>query len=192
MNKILKLVLKGLVTVLPLALTLYVIYWLFASAEALARTALLWLLPAEYYFTGLGIITTLVLLVIIGLLVNAYGVRYLLHWSDDIVARIPLVKSVYGAIQDIMRVFNLSDKKNLQTVVSLEVGDDMHLIGFVTGESSGQTLFGKDKVGVYLPMSYQIGGFTVYVERERLRVLDIGVEDAMRIAITGGVQAPAE
>jgi len=189
MNKILKPVLQGLVTVLPLGLTIYVIYWLLASAESLARTVLLWVLPPEYYVAGLGIATTVILLFVIGLLVNAYIVRYLLRWSDRLIASIPLVKSIYGAFQDIMRVFTLGEKQSMQTVVSLEVGKDMQLIGFVTGELSGQSLFGGDKVGVYLPMSYQIGGFTVYVERDRLRVLDIGVEDAMRVALTGGIQS---
>ena len=134
MHKILKPVLQGLVALLPLGLTLYFIYWLFVFAESIAQSLLLWVVPEEQYFTGLGILATLVLLFLLGLLVNAYGVRYLIQWSDNIMARIPLIKSVHGAIQDITRVFNLTKKKDMQNVVSLDVGNDMHLIGFVTGE----------------------------------------------------------
>ena len=109
---------------------------------------------------------------------------------------IPLVKSVFGAIKDMMRVFSLADKKEMKTVVALDMGNDMYLIGFLTGEHSGKRLFGEplegdkqgERVGVYLPMSYQIGGFTVYVPRQRLKILDIGIEEAMRIAITGGAK----
>ncbi|MGD9663251.1 MAG: DUF502 domain-containing protein [Porticoccaceae bacterium] len=191
MNKILKLVLQGLGTALPLGLTGYFLFWLFSNAENYSKSFLLWLIPQSLYFPGLGILTTLVILFLIGLLVNAYGIRYLLHLSDRLFARIPLVKSVYGAIQDVMRVFSLAEKKEMKTVVSLDVGNGLHVIGFITGESSGKRLFtgqDSDKVGVYIPMSYQIGGFTLYVERDRLTLLDIGVEEAMRIAITGGAQ----
>ncbi|MCK9506017.1 MAG: DUF502 domain-containing protein [Porticoccaceae bacterium] len=191
MNKILKLVLQGLGTVLPLGLTGYFLFWLFANAENYSKSLLLWLIPQSLYFPGLGIIATILVLFLIGLVVNAYGVRYLLHLSDRLFARIPLVKSVYGAIQDMMRVFSLAEKKQMKTVVSLDVGNDLHVIGFITGEGSGKRLFpdeSSDRVGVYIPMSYQIGGFTLYVQRSRLTLLDIGVEEAMRIAITGGVQ----
>lgn len=190
MNKIVKVVLQGLGTVLPLGLTVYFIYWLLATAETFTRSILLWIMPEKSYFTGLGILAALLMLFVVGLLVNAYGFRYLIQLGDKLVTRIPLIKSLHGAMQDIMRVFSIAEKKELRSVVSLDMGNDIHLIGFITGEQSGKSLFpdGKEKVGVYLPMSYQIGGFTVYVEKERLRALNIGVEEAMRIAITGGVQ----
>jgi|SRR5690606_33764833 uncharacterized membrane protein len=191
MPRILKLVLQGLVAVLPVGLTLYFLYWLAATAEELIKPLLLWFIAEDHYFPGMGLAGGVVLLFVIGLVINTWGIRYLLRISDELLARIPLVKSVYGAIQDMMRVFSLAEKKEMKAVVSLDVGNDTHLIGFVTGAQSGQRFFadnGSDKVGVYLPMSYQIGGFTVYVERSRLTHLDIGVEEAMRIAITGGVQ----
>lgn len=197
MSRIAKLVLQGLGAVLPVGITLYLIYWLFINTEKAAKPVLLWFISPSLYFPGLGILFALVLFFAVGLLMNAYGIRYLLQLGDKLFARIPLIKSVYGAIQDMMRVFTLAEKKDLQTVVSLDLGNDVHLIGFVTGQESGRRLFpgdneGDSKIGVYLPMSYQIGGFTIYVDRERLRPLDIGVEEAMRIAVTGGAPAPAK
>lgn len=191
MSRIVKLVLHGLGAVLPAGLTLYLIFWLFLKTEQLLKAVVLWILGEEIYFPGLGVLLAIPMLFAVGLLMNAYGVRYLLKMSDALLARIPLVKSIYGAIQDMMRVFTLADQKNMQSVVSVDMGNDTHLIGFVTGTASGKKLFPSEddqpaKVGVYMPMSYQIGGFTVYVEKERLRYLDIGVEEAMRIAITGG------
>jgi Uncharacterized conserved protein len=188
MRKLLKPVFQGLATVLPLGLTAYLIYWLFSSAETYARTALLLIMPESSYFPGLGILSAIVLLFAIGLLVNAYGIRYLVQLGDRLFNRIPLIKSIYGAIQDTTRVFSLAEKKEVKSVVSYDAGNGVKLIGFVTGEATGKKLFsdGADRVGVYLPMSYQIGGFTVYVEKDRLTQLDIGVEEAMRLAITGG------
>lgn len=196
MKKPLKLVLQGLAAVFPLGLTLYFLFWLLVKIEDLARPALLWLLPAHWYFPGLGIAFVIVVLFFAGLLVNAYVIRHLLAWGEQMMESIPLVKSVFGAIKDMMRVFSLADKKQMKTVVAVDVGNDMYLIGFLTGEHSGKRLFGEaatddiqsERVGVYMPMSYQIGGFTVYVPRDRLKILDIGIEEAMRIAITGGAK----
>ncbi len=195
MKTTVKQVMRGLATLLPLGLTLYVIVWLLTWAESLSKPALLWLLPDRLYFPGLGLVATLAILFLVGLLVNAIVVRHIIAIGERCMERIPLVKSLYGAIRDVMKVFSLGDKENLGTVVSVDVGNDTHLIGFITGEETGRRLFGKgdgegagERVGVYLPMSYQIGGFTIYVTRDRLTKLDMGFEEAMRITITGGVQ----
>ena len=189
MNRLITLMLKGLVAVLPIGLTVYLLFWILSTAESLAKPLVLLVVPQDYYFPGLGLATSLVLLAMIGLFVNLYGVRYLMKLSHRIFERIPLVKSIYGAIRDMMTVFNLSKKQELQSVVSLEI-QGMQVIGFVTGENTGQRLFGDaDLVGVYLPLSYQIGGMTVYVSREKLTALDLTMEEGMRIAVTGGVQS---
>jgi uncharacterized membrane protein len=189
MNKLISLLLKGLVAVLPIGLTVYLIYWLLATGEELAQPILLFLIPDILYFPGLGLLATLGTLVLIGFLVNLYGVRYLVKLSHNIFERIPLVKSIYGAIKDMMMVFNLAEKKEMKNVVSLE-WNGAQVIGFVTGEQTGKRLFGEmDLVGVYVPLSYQIGGITLYISRDRLTTLDIGVEEAMRLAVTAGVQS---
>ena len=189
MNKLITLLLKGIVAVLPIGLTVYLIYWLLATGEAIAQPILLFLIPDALYFPGLGLIATLGALVLIGFLVNIYGVRYFVKLSHNIFERIPLVKSIYGAIKDMMMVFNLAEKKEMKSVVSIE-WNGAQVIGFITGEQTGQKLFGEqDLVGVYVPLSYQIGGMTLYISRDRLTELDIGVEEAMRLALTAGVQS---
>lgn len=193
MKRTLKLVLQGLVAVLPLVLTAYCIIWFITFLEDSTQRLLLFILPDGADIPpGMGIIAGLFLLFFVGLMVNTYGMQYLMRLGSQIMESIPLVKSVYGAIQDIISVFNLSGKKDMKSVVSVDV-NGMQLIGFITGEEAGKDLFKDEgRVGVYLPMSYQIGGFTVYIEKERLTYLDISVEQAMRIAITGGVQSHKE
>lgn len=189
MNKLIKLLLKGLAAVLPIGITVSLIYWLLATGEAIAQPLLLLLIPESLYFPGLGLIASLFMLVLTGFLVNLYGFRYLVKISQNIFERIPLVKSIYGAIKDMMMVFNLAEKKEMKSVVSIE-WNGAQVIGFVTGEQTGQQLFGEQNlVGVYVPLSYQIGGMTLYISRDRLTVLDIGVEEGMRLALTAGVQS---
>ncbi|MBU2236871.1 MAG: DUF502 domain-containing protein [Gammaproteobacteria bacterium] len=192
MNKLITLLLKGLVAVLPIGLTVYLIYWLLATGEAIAQPLLLLLIPDALYFPGLGLIASLAMLVLIGFLVNLYGFRYLVKLSHNIFERIPLVKSIYGAIKDMMMVFNLAEKKEMKSVVAIE-WNGAQVIGFITGEQTGQQLFGEQNlVGVYVPLSYQIGGMTLYISRDRLTELDIGVEEAMRLALTAGVQSKSK
>jgi uncharacterized membrane protein len=190
MKRTLKLVLQGLITVLPLLLTAYCVIWLLSFIEEMSKTLLLTVVPEDHYLPGMGIVAGLLVLFLIGLMVNTYGMQYLVRLGNQIMESIPFVKSIYGAIQDIMSVFSLNSKKEMKSVVSVEVAKGMKLIGFITGEQAGQKLYpDQDRVGVYLPMSYQIGGFTVYIERDKITPLDIPIEDAMRIAITGGVQS---
>lgn len=189
MQKLMTLVLQGLLTLLPLGITLYAVIWLATSLEAVCRKLLIFLLPNFWYFPGLGLITAVILLIATGLLMHLYGIRYLVSFGSRIVQRIPLVKSIYAAISDIITVFNIGRNSDLGAVVRIDMGNDFYQVGFVTGENAGDRLFpGENRVGVYVPMSYQIGGFTYYIERSRLQPLAIGVEEAMRLALTGGAQ----
>lgn len=186
MRRIISLSFQGLAAVLPLTLTLYFVYWFMSGAERL----LVPYVPAEYYFPGLGIITASLFILLTGLLVNVFFIEWIVSTANRQVEKIPLVKSIFGAIRDTLTVFKISDKGNNKAVVSVEIKPDMHLIGFVTADQVATDLFGdSEKIGVYIPLSYQIGGYTLYVNRSQVTKLDIGVEEAMRVALTGGVKA---
>ncbi|MDU0352979.1 DUF502 domain-containing protein [Paraglaciecola aquimarina] len=122
-----------------------------------------------------------------GLAVNAYVVSSVIKWSGQILERIPIIKTIYGAIQDAVNLVNIGKRQKMQSVVSVKITDSIHLIGFVTSHEGAKTLFkNNEKLGVYVPLSYQIGGYTLYIDRDQLTPLDIDVETAMRIALTGG------
>ncbi|GAB2189775.1 DUF502 domain-containing protein [Sessilibacter sp. MAH2] len=190
MQKLLTYVVQGLITVLPLALTLYAIYWVIVTLEVLIRKLLINIMPEQWYFPGIGVTTGIVLIFIVGLVMNMYGARYLVSVGDRVIQKIPLVKSIYASISDIITVFNIGKNSDLSAVVSVDMGNGFHQIGFVTGENTGKRLYpNEDRIGVYLPMSYQIGGFTMYMSRDKLTPLNISIEEAMRITLTGGAQA---
>jgi len=190
MRKIWNTMLKGLVAVLPIGLTLYLVYWLAGVAESVFSGVIRLLLPASAYWPGLGLITGLVVLFLAGLAVNAYVVRRALRLGDRLFARIPVVKTVYVAIRDFMRFFPSSGRgSDLKRVVLVPFGPGK-AIGFVTAESAAALGLGggaADKVAVYLPMSYMIGGHTIFLPRDMLEPTSLSVEAAMRIALMGGV-----
>ena len=189
MNKLWKILLKGIAAVLPILLTLYFIYWLIVLIESGVNPLIVFILPEQYYLPGMGLIAGIALLFFVGLMVNAWIFKFILGLGEHLLERIPLIKSIYGALRDFMDYFSKSDKQEeLQKVVMVSI-NDVQLIGFITGdigELPGVNM-AEDKVAVYLPMSYQLGGYTVYLSKDKVEVIDISVEDAMRRVLTAGL-----
>lgn len=182
--------LKGLAAVLPVGLTIYLVYWFGVSLERLLHPVITSVVSEKFYLPGMGVLAGFVLLFFIGLLVNAWLVRNLLRFGENFIERIPLIKSVYTTLRDFVEYFSSTEqRKNLKQVVMITF-NDMHFIGFLTVEDVKdipelpQT---EDIVAVYLPMSYQIGGYTIYLPRSQLKALDISIEDAMRRVLTAGL-----
>ena len=191
MRKIWNTMLKGLVAILPIALTVYVVYWLVVTADGLVSRLIGTVLPEAADWPGLGILVVGALLYLVGHSVNAYVVSRALRMSDTLFARIPVVKTIYVATRDFMRFFPSSGKGgDLKRVVLVPFGPGK-VIGFVTAESGA--MLGIDEqpeeiVGVYLPMSYMVGGYTIFLPRHVLQTTSLSVEAGMRIALMGGVQ----
>lgn len=185
--------LRGLVVVLPIAITLFLVYWLVVSAETLFGGVVRLILPEEYYWTGLGLSLAIALVFAAGLAVNMWITRVLVDRTEAIMERIPIVKSVYVGIRDLARFFHRKSKQGFHKVVMVTFTDDVRLIGFLTREDftslPPQLARVDDTVAVFLPMSYQIGGYTVYVARSRIEPLDMTVEDAMRFTLTAGMSS---
>ena len=189
MKQLGNILLKGLLTILPIGLTAYFIYWLGVTTETLLSKPIKLVVGANYW-PGMGLITGFVILFVVGLAVNAFLVRRLLGMGEELLMRVPVVKTVYSAIRDMTRLVNTDKKKgDLDRVVTLDLGVGK-LIGFVTQEHANTLGIGggDDLVAVYLPMSYQIGGYTIYISRSKLTETDLSVEQAMRIVLTGGVR----
>lgn len=185
-----RILLKGLLTILPIVLTLYFMYWLGVTAESLLSGPIKFLLPESFYRPGMGLVAGFLLLIIVGLLVNAYIVRRVIELGESLLLRVPVVKTVFAALRDLTGLMRVGDAGgDLQRVVLVDFGPG-RVIGFVTQENAALPGIGTDEslVAVYLPMSYQIGGYTLYLPRDRIEPTDLSVEAAMRIVLTGGLQ----
>ncbi len=195
MRKILTLTMSGLVTVLPLALTIYVIWWLVNTVEGWLRRALiaLQIVSPEHYWPGLGLITGFFLLLAVGSLVNAYIGKYCFaigttFWTVSRSSRRSTADFATWSV-----CCPPAAARNANCSASCwRVSPTCMPIGFVTREDVPTALEvhgGHDWVTVYFPMSYAFGGYTLYLPRDHIQPLDISVEDAMRLAITAGLTA---
>jgi uncharacterized membrane protein len=183
-----KTLLTGFITVLPVLLTVYLIFWMVGSSEQMMGRALKWVLPDSLYFPGLGVIVAVALLFIVGLLMKAYVVRQLFAFGEELVLKLPLIKSIYRALKDFFDFLSPKDKKPGQVVAVNYNG--MEMIGLVTQEDPQrlpEAFRDQDKVLVYLPMSYMIGGFTIFVPRDAVRPLKMGKDEAIRFVMTAGI-----
>lgn len=197
MNVLGKLFLKGLAVTIPIGLTLAIAWWLAASAERLLGSLLVQLLPEGWYVPGMGLVSTMALILLVGLLSHVIIFQRLFEWGEQVLARLPLIKTIYSALKDFFEYFSPNPDRAFSKVVMVRLaGQDYEALGFVTRETFDDLPIdpiSEDPVAVYLPMSYQIGGYTLYLPRASLTPIDIKFEDAMRLAITGGVsRKPAE
>jgi uncharacterized membrane protein len=185
MKNIGKYILTGLVTMLPVILTLYLLYWLAVSAETLLGE----LIPQEIYFPGMGVAVALLAMFIVGMLMHTRPIRQLFLRGERIFYRLPVVKSIYAAFRDFMDYFSPGRKKDFEQVVTVTFGDTgMRLIAFVTqADDQLPEDFQRDYVMVYLPMSYMLGGYAVLVPRASVQPLNMSMEEAMRYVLTAGV-----
>ena len=191
MNALGKLFLKGLAVVIPVALTLAILWWVATSAEQLMGAILKFTLPSGWYIPGMGLVSGLAMIALIGLLSHVLIFQKLLNLGEAIFHRLPLVKTIYTAIKDFIGYLNPDKGKEMGKVVLVQLpGQSFQLIGFVTREQFEDLPFtptAEDPVAVYMPMSYQIGGYTLFLPRSALTALDIPFEQAMRLVLTGAV-----
>lgn len=188
LTSISKTLLTGFITILPIVLTIYLLYWLAVSSENVMSSALHLVYPDLVYFPGLGMIVGLVVVFFIGLMMKAIIVRQLFVFSEQILYKLPLIKTVYRAIRDLFDF--LSPKKDgLGKVVTVNI-NGMEMIGFITQEDSSKLsafFNNSDSVLVYLPMSYMIGGFTMLVPRKDIHHCAMSMDEAMRFVLTAGI-----
>jgi len=194
MSKLWNIFLKGLAAVLPVTLTIYLVYWLGTTAEAFLGRGLQLILPQDWYRPGLGLVVGFLAVLIAGLLVNAFVVRTAIRFGEKLLARIPLVKTIFGALKDFARFLPAGgERRDLKRVVLYKF-NDARVIGFVTAEHVHSKLCGDcagELVAVYFPMSYTIGGYTLYLPRSSLQTSDLSVEEAMRLVLIGGITSEA-
>ena len=188
--------LRGLITFLPLALTVYTFYLLVVWTESLALRLIRHFI-GDFYLPGLGILIVAGLILGLGVLVSQPAVARLLSWLELPFTNLPVVKSIYTSLKNFADYFAPHDKgEPQQQVVLLRApGQDMSIVGLVTRQSFGDlpgALGELDQVAVYLPMGYMIGGYTVFVPRDWVTPIDMSVEEAMRSSLLAWMSSSRE
>jgi uncharacterized membrane protein len=183
--------LKGLIVVLPITLTFNLLFWASVKVESLFGSTLAWLLGQEMYIPGLGILVTIALIFLVGLLVTNYFTGRIFNWFTNLLERVPLIKVIYNPLKDLMALIpgGSSTKSKPQRVVLVPLpGMGVEALGLVTREEL-EELPGRNLVSVYIPLSYMLGGITVLIEREKVKKVDMPVDQALKLSVTAWIKA---
>jgi uncharacterized membrane protein len=191
MNVLGKLFLKGLAVVIPVTLTLAILWWMARGAEEILGGLLMEFLPEGWYIPGMGVVSALAMTILVGLLTHVILFQKLFALGEATLRRLPLVKTIYSAIKDFIAYLSPDSKTALSKVVLVKIpGAEFEQLGFVTREDFSRLpleLTVDDPIAVYLPMSFQIGGYTLFLPRSCLTPVDMSFEDGMKLVLTGAV-----
>ncbi|MCU1227137.1 MAG: hypothetical protein JWO97_21 [Acidobacteria bacterium] len=177
MNWLVKNFLRGLVIVVPFALTIWLLYTAFIRIDRLIAFAI----------PGVGFAVMLVAIILIGALASNFVIRKFLQLTETIFTKAPLVRIVYASIKDLLEAF-VGDKKRFDkpVAVALSESGDVRTLGFMTQEDLA-FLSLPGHVAVYLPFSYSMAGTLVIVPSGRVQRLETDSAAVMALVISGGV-----
>lgn len=180
--------LKGLFVTMPLLLTLVFFIWVIKTADSMLAQPIKILLPEGFYFPGIGIAVGLILIYSVGLAIHGRVTRAFFLWLDELIKKLPLVNVLYTNINEMIEFISGEKEGELERVVLVNLSDDMHLMGFVTqDEPEIENGSNSSLQAVFLPMSYQMGGYLIYVDESRLTNLDISKKEAMQKILTADI-----
>ncbi|OGN62608.1 MAG: hypothetical protein A3F09_05285 [Chlamydiae bacterium RIFCSPHIGHO2_12_FULL_49_11] len=184
-----KVLLRGFIGIAPIAITILLVVWLFNELEWLFGTPIKAVFGDRFYFKGLGVIIAMIVLFFVGLILNSWVIQHLYNWFEVQLKKIPLLKTIYTSVTDLMSFFHKGENQEKGKVVMVNL-NGMRFLGLVARENFDDLPKGvgnsNEELAVFLPFSYQIGGFTAIVPRSSVSPVDFSVERGLRFAVTAG------
>ncbi len=191
--------LTGLLVILPIFITVYVILSLIRAMDAILKYIPAKYLPETYlqiHIPGLGLILVVILVFVVGLLTRNFIGRKIVQLGENIVDRIPLVRVLYTGVKQLLEPLFLQKTNAFKRVALIEYPRrGVHVIGFVTGESKGevQSKTSKDMMNIFVPTTPNpTSGFYILIPEDEVVYLNMSVEDAFKLIISGGIVSPPE
>jgi uncharacterized membrane protein len=175
MNWLIKNFLRGLVIVVPIALTVYLVYQTFLRLDQLLHIGT----------PGLGLAILLAAIIAIGALAGNFVGRRFFSLTETLFTKAPIVRIVYAAIKDLLEAF-VGNKRRFDRPVTINVSEGVKTFGFITRDDLGSLGMPGD-VAVYVPFSYTWDGCLLVVARERVSALEADSASVMALVVSGGV-----
>ncbi len=180
---------KGTLVLVPIAGAIFLIVWIFASLDNALNLTSHFLEDEQghpLYIPGIGILTVVVILAIVGAIFTNLVTAPIRAWFKRTINKIPLFNTLYSSIKDFTEAFVGDAKKFNEPVLVLVNETGLKKIGFLTQrdlKSIGLT----DQVVVYFPYSYSVAGQVVVVKTIHVEKLQMTATDAMKLVVSGGV-----
>jgi uncharacterized membrane protein len=194
--------LAGLLVTFPIALTAFILRFLFKTLDTLSPIFTHWLvllgipIPEEYRIPFLGVTMTFVIVFLIGAVTtNIFG-KKVLHLWEQIVEKIPFVRHIYKGTKQVVSSFATIDKKSFTKVVLIEFPrKGSYAIAFITGKANQelQHLTSEDHMMIFVPTTPNpTSGFVILAAPSQLIELDMTIEEGIKYVISGGIVSPEQ
>lgn len=188
-QKLLYFLIKGILVTVPIAGAVALIIWIVASVDSSLNITQHFIEDEHghpLYIPGIGILTVLFLLILIGFIFTTLVTEPIQQWMSRTIKRIPLFNTLYSSIKDFTEAF-VGDAKKFNEPVLVKVNDmGLKKIGFLT-QRDLSSLDLPGEVIVYFPYSYSFAGQIVVVEAKHVTKLNLSATDAMKLVVSGGV-----
>lgn len=184
--------LAGLFVSLPLIITIVLLKILFEAVDGILSPV--FRLIFKNNIPGLGLLSTLLLVFLIGIMVRNLMGRWVIGRIDDFISKIPFIKTIYTSAKQLIFSFSPENKRGLKRVVAVKFFGDSYSLGFVTNETV-LIIGGEEKkaYSIFLPTTPSpVTGFYLLIPQENVIHLDINVEDAVKMLISGGAVLPKD
>lgn len=198
MKKLRNYSITGILVLLPVVVTFYVLWLVYAFVAGIIEKYVGGFLEAliGVNIPGLGLVAVVLGVLGVGLLAhNVIGRRLLSLW-DAFMERIPLVRNVYITIKQIVTGFSGHDGESFQRVVLVEYPQkDSYALGFITGVARGavESSLGEEAYTVFVPTTPNpTSGFLLIVPKDEVKMLDMSVEEGIKLVISGGIAGASE
>ncbi len=182
---------RGLIVVLPVSLTIFVMVWLTAKMENLFAPHVKTLL-GDFYFPGFGILITFLGIFLVGILVSNFITGRIISFFTTRFEKLPVVKAIYRPLRDFISLLGGSAHEDLKRVVILDFKEmNIKVFGLVTRDVFDDIpnhSFDEQTIAVYIPFSYFFGGITLFVPRSIITEVDIPADMALRSSLTGWIK----
>ncbi len=175
MNWLIKHFLRGLVIVVPIAVTVYILYVAFLWVDRL--------LPLRVPGAGFGIL--IVAIIAVGWLTSNIVGRKFVQLTELLFTRAPLVRLIYAALKDLLEAF-VGDRKRFDQPVAVKLSEGVRTLGFVTQDDLS-FLAMEGSVAVYLPFAYSMAGSMVIVPKTNVERLSVDSASVMALVVSGGI-----
>ena len=185
----------GLTVLIPLLVTIYVIFILFQFADGLLGPYIDTYTQVHFGYTipGLGIILSILIILIVGFIASLFKIR-VLRGVENAFIRLPLVKQIYPSAKQIVNfLFSKESPRFRKTVLIEYPREGVYSIGFITSEApkfvSDQVKEVQENIiSVFIPLAPSpISGFIVFVPESKVKYLSIGMDKALKVIISGGM-----
>ncbi|WP_367868511.1 DUF502 domain-containing protein [Pedobacter sp. WC2423] len=193
MNKIgkalLNYLIKGLLIVLPIALSIYIVIWAVTTVDSwLNVNNILGVDPRtgeSRNIPGLGLALVIALILAAGIFVTNFVTEPMYNWFNRWMNRLPGLNFIYSSIKDLTEAF-VGDEKKFNHPVLVEMTADIKRIGFMTQNDLSSIGLPGDCI-VYFPFSYSFAGQVCVISKDKIKELNMNAADAMKLVVSGGV-----